>query len=195
MAPSSTASTFSSSLQQAAGAISMEKEQVEHQKRTNGFEACFGKGLDLSEFGAETTSPNTSAAAVLLQAVQRRAVQKQRHEEEEMRLHATVQQRTLNLQHQLEKQKEHDSAAPLTMAAPYTMSNTNEQRRSNSGILTSALISMHGTDTFGGKKVNKKKLKSTNSNKQRVVTTGKRQQGKAAGKATAKKTKRSKYNR
>lgn len=165
-------STFSSSLQQAASINGNAHQQNKTTNAGGGFETCFGQGLDLSEFGpttdATTTNP-VSASAALLQVVQRRAVQKQRHEAEEVKLHRTIQQRALNLKLELESSRQEE--AP-TMAAPCdfeTGSRRSANASANSDLLTNALISMHGTDSFGGKKVKKRILKSSGKQQQKTV--------------------------
>jgi hypothetical protein len=203
-------STFSSSLQQAASTNIKPHSEQQRTSSGDGFETCFGQGLDLSEFGAATTSTSTtttSASAALLQVVQRRAFQKQRHEAEEVKLHYTIQQRTLNLQHELESSRQEE--AP-TMTAPSefeTGSRRGAGTSTNSNLLTSALISMHGADSFGGKKVKKKMMKASGKQQPKAVaglaslrrSDGSKRPGRsvssAAPKKAMKKSKRSKHNR
>jgi hypothetical protein len=206
-------STFSSSLQQAASTNIKPHPQNQTTSAGGGFETCFGQGLDLSEFGATTSSPNTttasanksSASAALLQVVQRQAFQKQRHEAEEMKLHHTIKQRALNLQHELESSRQEE--AP-TMAAPSefeTGSRRGANTSTNSNLLTNALISMHGADSFGGKKIKKRIMKSSGKPQQKTVAglaglrrgSGSNRTGtsSAAPKKATKKSKRSKHSR
>jgi hypothetical protein len=107
------------------------------------FEACFGKGLDLSEFGSTTSStgekpnqPKKSAAQELLRIKSLEKTQREREIFEEQKLNIAIQAQVSSL-----------------LQA--------KQRTNSDNLVVDALVKMHGHDTseplYRSKRMGKKK--------------------------------------
>jgi hypothetical protein len=146
-----------SSLQQRATSSSTSNSRINTNSIKKGaFESCFAQGLDLSEFDSAntpattTTTTTTSAAAQLLPIIQRRAQERHSNDQEELKLHTTIQTRVFSIQNELKLKQ---AATPDTAFL-------------GSHELTDALVTMHDNDHYGGanKIVSTKTMKRTNRN-------------------------------
>lgn len=140
------------------------------------FELCFAQGLDLSEFDTSSSLTQTTtlgnhnhnntaptgqhqnqqhqqqqrcASAELLPIIQKRAQEKHYNEQEELRMHQTVQTRAWNIQQQLK------TTSASTTASISILSGGNNRNMNDTNVilsLTDTLVSMHGKDDYGGAK-------------------------------------------
>lgn len=139
-----------------------------NRQESGAFEACFARGVDLSEFerttstsiassssGTSTCSGNTttkSHAAALLRVLQVESAQKQHNVQEEMRLWQTVQQRR---QHQQTINQDPINSMTLTAPAPWNTEMCNQTNDSHfvispkaksSTSLGALVINMHNAE-------------------------------------------------
>jgi hypothetical protein len=136
------------------------------------FESCFAQGLDLSEFDAASSSSSTTrynhtaahvaqpqqfqqpqrpcASAELLPIIQKRAQERHYNEQEELRLHQTIQKRAWNIQQQLNGTA--TATVPISSNTIPGGGNSNSKDTNAMLSLTDTLVAMHGKDDNGGAK-------------------------------------------
>jgi len=149
------------------------------------FESSFAAGLDLSEFGGESTANHASAAAELLCVKAEEAQRAAREEQEEARLQNLAKERGQHLQH-----AQSDVAVRRHAAPQDSHSATDLMENANIGA---TLVHMHGNDVNGAH--HKAKTQKKGKRKLEKAMNGKRPMSQVVKgkKGAVKKSKRSKY--
>jgi hypothetical protein len=184
------------------------------------FEASFAGGLDLSEFGNNTSTPPTSntsisnsfgfnttatisASAALLQIRAQESVERHREEQEESRMQAVAQKRAESLSQSttMNNNIDGDNDKVLWAAPPKASYGTTSEKfdsnnaKTENSMLGALVGSMHGGDEClnlsKGSRSKMKKDKRSQSVAKKVNKQAQLQSSK--GRSVAKKSKRSKY--
>ena len=187
------------------------------------FEACFAGGLDLSEFGNNTSTPPTSntsisnsfdfnttatisASAALLQIRAQESVERHREEQEESRMQAIAQKRAESLSESttMKNNVDDDDDKVLWAAPPKSSYGTTSDKfdsnnaKTENSMLGALVGSMHGGDEVKNmSKASRSKMKK-DKRSQSVAKKGNKinkqaQLESSKGRSVAKKSKRSKY--
>jgi hypothetical protein len=191
--------------------------------RSGAFEACFAGGLDLSEFGNNTSTPPTSntsinnsfdfnttatisASAALLQVKAQESLERHREEQEEFRMQAIAQKRAQSLHESatMNNNGDNEDDEKVLWAAPpkdsYGTSSDkfdNNNAKTENSMLGALVGSMHGGDELNVTKASRTKMKKDKRSQSVAKKDSKvNKQAKvqsSKGRSVAKKSKRSKY--
>jgi hypothetical protein len=224
MATTTSSTAGTSSLSRASQAGSQSGARPGRLETSSGaFEACFAGGLDLSEFGNNTSTPPTSntsisnsfdfnttatisASAALLQIRAQESVERHREEQEEFRMQAIAQKRaqSLHASATMNNNGEDDDDDKVLWAAPPKASYgttsekfDNNNAKTENSMLGALVGSMHGGDELNVTKASRTKMKK-DKRSQSVAKKGNKinkqaQVQSSKGRGVVKKSKRSKY--
>jgi hypothetical protein len=187
MATTTSSTAGTSSLARASQVGSQSGGQPRRLETSSGaFEACFAGGLDLSEFGNNTSTPPTSntsinnsfdfnttatisASAALLQVKAQESLERQREEQEEFRMQAIAQKRAQSLHESATMNNnggDNDDNEKVLWAAPpkasYGTSSDkfdNNNAKTESSMLGALVGSMHGGDELNVTRASRTKMK------------------------------------